>query len=78
MPFYEHADVRIHYEEAGSGFPLLVVPGGGAHSRVAITSCGSPSRSTTMPWWVFAMASSRGFAPCVAYALAMRRHSHQW
>jgi hypothetical protein len=27
MPFYEKGDVRIHYEEAGSGFPLLVIPG---------------------------------------------------
>ena len=29
MPFYEKGDVRIRYEEAGSGFPLLVIPGGG-------------------------------------------------
>ena len=29
MPFYERGDVRIHYEEAGSGFPLLIIPGGG-------------------------------------------------
>jgi hypothetical protein len=29
MPFYEKGPVRIHYEEAGSGFPLLVIPGGG-------------------------------------------------
>jgi len=29
MPFYEKGAVRIHYEEAGSGFPLLVIPGGG-------------------------------------------------
>ena len=34
MPFYERGDVRIHYEEAGSGFPLLLVPGGGLNSRV--------------------------------------------
>src|SRR5690348_9192320 len=27
MPLYERGDVRIRYEEAGSGFPLLVVPG---------------------------------------------------
>ena len=26
MPFYEKGAVRIHYEEAGSGFPLLVIP----------------------------------------------------
>ena len=29
MPFYEKGNVRIHYEEAGSGFPLLLIPGGG-------------------------------------------------
>jgi pimeloyl-ACP methyl ester carboxylesterase len=35
MPFYEKGDVRIHYEEAGAGFPLLVIPGGGLNSTVA-------------------------------------------
>jgi pimeloyl-ACP methyl ester carboxylesterase len=35
MPFYERGQVRIHYEEAGSGFPLLVIPGGGLNSTVA-------------------------------------------
>ena len=29
MPFYEKGNVRIHYEEAGSGFPILFIPGGG-------------------------------------------------
>jgi len=29
MPFYQERDVRIRYEETGSGFPLLVTPGGG-------------------------------------------------
>jgi len=32
--FYEKGDVRIRYEEVGSGFPLLVVPGGGLNSRI--------------------------------------------
>ena len=36
MPFYEKGDVRIRYEEAGAGFPLLVTPGGGLNSRVAM------------------------------------------
>jgi pimeloyl-ACP methyl ester carboxylesterase len=36
MPFYEKGNVRIRYEEAGSGFPLLVTPGGGLNSRVAM------------------------------------------
>ncbi len=29
MPFYEKGDVRIRYEEVGSGFPLLVTPAAG-------------------------------------------------
>ena len=35
MPFYERGAVRIHYEEVGSGFPLLVTPGGGLNSKAA-------------------------------------------
>ncbi len=35
MPFYQKGDVRIRYEEAGRGFPLLVTPGGGLNSRVS-------------------------------------------
>src|SRR5262249_60960890 len=35
MPYYEKGNVRIYYEEAGSGFPLLVIPGGGLNSTVA-------------------------------------------
>jgi len=35
MPFYEKGEVRIHYEEIGSGFPLMVIPGGGLNSTVA-------------------------------------------
>jgi pimeloyl-ACP methyl ester carboxylesterase len=35
MPFYERGPVRIHYEEAGSGFPLLVIPGGGLNATIA-------------------------------------------
>ena len=35
MPFYERGDVRIYYEEVGSGFPLMIIPGGGLNSTVA-------------------------------------------
>ena len=35
MPFYQKGDTRIRYEDAGSGFPLLVTPGGGLNSRVS-------------------------------------------
>jgi pimeloyl-ACP methyl ester carboxylesterase len=35
MSFYEKGPVRIHYEESGSGFPLLCIPGGGLNSTIA-------------------------------------------
>ena len=34
MPFYEKGAVRIHFEEAGSGFPLLLIAGGGLNSTI--------------------------------------------
>jgi pimeloyl-ACP methyl ester carboxylesterase len=34
--FYQKGDVRIRYQEAGSGFPLLVTPGGGLNSRISL------------------------------------------
>jgi pimeloyl-ACP methyl ester carboxylesterase len=33
--FFERGPVRIHYKEVGSGFPLLVIPGGGLNSKIA-------------------------------------------
>src|SRR5580704_14940673 len=35
MSFYEKGPVRIRYEEAGSGFPLLLIAGGGLNSTIA-------------------------------------------
>ncbi len=35
MPFYDKGPVRIHYEEVGSGFPLLLIPGGGLNSALS-------------------------------------------
>ena len=35
MSFYERGPVRIHYEEAGSGFPLLLIAGGGLNSTLS-------------------------------------------
>jgi pimeloyl-ACP methyl ester carboxylesterase len=35
MRFYEKGPVRIHYEEAGSGFPLLLIAGGGLNSTIS-------------------------------------------
>jgi pimeloyl-ACP methyl ester carboxylesterase len=40
--FYEKGPVRIHYEEAGSGFPLLLIPGGGLNSTIAGLKGGNP------------------------------------
>jgi pimeloyl-ACP methyl ester carboxylesterase len=42
MRFYEKGPVRIHYEEAGSGFPLLLIAGGGLNSTIAGLHRGDP------------------------------------
>jgi pimeloyl-ACP methyl ester carboxylesterase len=42
MRFYEKGAVRIHYEEAGSGFPLLLIAGGGLNSTIANFTTTSP------------------------------------
>ena len=36
--FYEKGAVRIHYQESGSGYPLLLIPGGGLNSTIASLS----------------------------------------
>jgi pimeloyl-ACP methyl ester carboxylesterase len=40
--FYERGAVRIHFEEAGSGFPLLLIPGGGLNSTISFFTRGAP------------------------------------
>ena len=41
--FYQKGNVRIHYEETGSGFPLLLIPGGGLDgSTIAGIRGGNP------------------------------------
>ena len=35
MSFFEKDGVRIHFEEAGSGYPLLLIAGGGLNSTIA-------------------------------------------
>jgi pimeloyl-ACP methyl ester carboxylesterase len=41
-PFFEKGPVHIHYEEAGSGFPLLLIAGGGLNSTISGLTSGSP------------------------------------
>lgn len=38
MAIYKRGSVEIHYEEAGSGFPLLVIPGGGLNATISYLS----------------------------------------
>src|SRR5437762_3635982 len=40
--FYERGPVRIYYEEAGSGFPLLLIPGGGLNATIAFFTGNAP------------------------------------
>src|SRR5215470_20161864 len=40
--FYERGPVRIHYQEFGSGFPLLLIAGGGLNSTIAGLKRGDP------------------------------------
>jgi pimeloyl-ACP methyl ester carboxylesterase len=42
MSFYEKGAVRIRYEETGSGFPLLLIAGGGLNSTIANFTGSSP------------------------------------
>ncbi len=42
MPTYEKGAVHIHYVEAGSGFPLLLIPGGGLNATISFFRNGAP------------------------------------
>jgi pimeloyl-ACP methyl ester carboxylesterase len=57
MPFYERGAVRIHFEEAGAGFPLLLIAGGGLDSNISFFSGNSPFNP---------MAELKGDYRCVA------------
>ncbi len=45
-PFYEKGNVRIHYQDTGSGFPLLIIPGGGQNSTIAWAEKSAPFNAT--------------------------------
>ena len=40
--FYDKGPVRIYYEEAGSGFPLMLLPGGGLNATISFFNGNSP------------------------------------
>ena len=42
VSLYEKGAVRIHFEEAGSGFPLLLIAGGGLNSTISGLTRSSP------------------------------------
>jgi pimeloyl-ACP methyl ester carboxylesterase len=47
VPVYQKGAVRIHFEEAGSGFPLLIIPGGGLNATIGYLSNGAPFNPMT-------------------------------
>ena len=47
MPFYEKGNVRIAYEEAGKGFPLLIISGGGLNSTIEWAKKNAPFNAMT-------------------------------
>jgi pimeloyl-ACP methyl ester carboxylesterase len=40
--FYEKGPVRIRYEEAGAGFPLMLLPGGGLNATISFFTGNAP------------------------------------
>ena len=64
--FYEKGKTRIHYREAGKGFPLLIIPGGGLNWRSA-----APRRSTRSLNSATTIAASS--ATCATRTTASRR-----
>jgi pimeloyl-ACP methyl ester carboxylesterase len=42
MPVFEKGPVQIFYEEAGAGFPLLLLPGGGLNSTISFFTGSAP------------------------------------
>jgi pimeloyl-ACP methyl ester carboxylesterase len=55
--FFEKGPVRIRYEEVGSGYPLLIIPGGGANSSLSFFTGNAPFN---------AMEEFKGEYRCVA------------
>src|SRR4051812_30299731 len=47
MPYFESGQTRIHYREAGSGFPLLILPGGGLNATLEFYTTSAPFNAMT-------------------------------
>lgn len=47
MPYYQGKNAKIYFEEAGSGYPLLVIPGGGLNATLAFLKSTSPFNPMT-------------------------------
>jgi pimeloyl-ACP methyl ester carboxylesterase len=67
MSFYEKGPVRIRYEEVGSGFPLLLIAGGGLNSSIAGLRRGDPFH---------AIEEFRGEYRCIAADLRNANGGH--
>ena len=73
MSFYEKGAVRIHYEEAGSGFPMLIIPGGGLNSTPAFFTSSSPfNPMEEFKVWIHEVGTCSGGAAAVAKRLLPR------
>ena len=48
MPLFTKGDVSIHYEEVGSGFPLLIIPGGGLNATIKSLDTSVPFNPMTV------------------------------
>lgn len=44
--FYQKGGVRIHYQDVGSGVPLLIIPGGGQNSTIGAITASAPFNPT--------------------------------
>jgi pimeloyl-ACP methyl ester carboxylesterase len=42
MPIFAQGKVKIHYQEAGSGYPLMIIPGGGLNSTISFLTGNAP------------------------------------
>ena len=72
MPFHERGDVRIHYQEAGSGYPLLIIPGGGLNATIGFLSDGAPFNPMTCG----PVGPPTGAGGCAVHGVTVRPRGH--